>query len=40
MDNDFVCKACGAPFSTKEELDAHNIQAHPEGVPEDDKEEI
>lgn len=29
-DEDFTCQACGAGFKTKEELEQHNKEAHPE----------
>lgn len=39
MDDEFMCRACGATFSSKDDLEAHNAEAHPEGVPEEDPEE-
>ncbi|HJR33766.1 MAG TPA: hypothetical protein VJ817_02370 [Gemmatimonadales bacterium] len=33
MPKDFRCKACGAEFDTKEQLDAHNRAKHPEMAP-------
>jgi hypothetical protein len=33
MANDFRCKACGAEFENKEQLESHNRNSHPGGNP-------
>ena len=31
--NSYECKACGAKFDTKEQLDGHNRREHSSGTP-------
>jgi hypothetical protein len=33
MPKDFRCKACGAEFDTREQLESHNKREHPEMTP-------